>query len=138
MRIINAVADLWQQIHRDLRIQHPEWVPLNGESAMCDAYEARLMDLLALVSNSPSDARPNGRASDIRVDAAMIFARADFAGVYFKKPIHLTGADCRAARKLETGWLMAQALLRSQPDPVWQLARARQRRRPPNQLERTC
>jgi hypothetical protein len=52
---------------------------------------------------------------------------------YFsKKPIHLTGAEWRAAQELETGWLLAQAL-RS----VWQLVRARQRRRPPKQLERT-
>jgi hypothetical protein len=49
MRITNAIADLRQQIHDDLRRQHPEWVLPNGESPMCDAYEARLMDLLALV-----------------------------------------------------------------------------------------
>jgi hypothetical protein len=54
MRKTNAIADLRQRIHRDLRIQHPEWVLPNGESPMCDAYEARLMDLLALVSISPS------------------------------------------------------------------------------------
>ena len=35
-----------QQIHGDLRIQHPEWVQPNGESPMCDSYEARLMELL--------------------------------------------------------------------------------------------
>ena len=50
MRITNAIADdLRQQIHDDLRRQHPEWVLPNGESPMCDAYETRLMDLLALV-----------------------------------------------------------------------------------------
>jgi len=49
---------------------------------------------------------------------------------------HLTGAEWCPAQKLETGWLLAQAL-RSQPESVWQLVRARQRRRPPNQLERT-
>jgi len=49
MRIINAIANLRQQIHDDLRKQHPEWVLPNGESPICDAYEARLMDLLALV-----------------------------------------------------------------------------------------
>jgi hypothetical protein len=62
----NAIADLRQQIHDDLRIQHPEWVLLNGECPMCDDYEARLMDLLALVSSSPYDAPPNGSASEIR------------------------------------------------------------------------
>ena len=35
-----------QQIHGDLRIQHPEWVEPNGESPVCDSYEARLMELL--------------------------------------------------------------------------------------------
>jgi hypothetical protein len=37
------------KIHDDLRKQHPEWVLPNGESPICDVYEARLMDLLALV-----------------------------------------------------------------------------------------
>ncbi len=39
-------ADLRKQIHKDLRIQHPEWVQPNGESPMCDSYEARLMETL--------------------------------------------------------------------------------------------
>ena len=39
-------ADLRRQIHDDLRIQHPEWVKPNGESPMCDSYEARLMKTL--------------------------------------------------------------------------------------------
>jgi hypothetical protein len=50
--ITNTIADLRQQIHDDLRRQHPEWVLPNGECPMCDAYEARLMDLLALESAS--------------------------------------------------------------------------------------
>ena len=49
METTRAIADLRQQIHDDLRTQHPEWVLPNGESPMCDAYEARLMDLLELV-----------------------------------------------------------------------------------------
>ena len=53
MRITNAIEDLRQQIHDDLRRQHPEWVLPNGESPMCDAYEARFMDELSeLVSGS--------------------------------------------------------------------------------------
>jgi hypothetical protein len=39
-------SELRQQIHDDLRIQHPEWVQPNGECPMCDAYEARLVELL--------------------------------------------------------------------------------------------
>jgi hypothetical protein len=52
MRITRAIANLRQQIHVDLRRQHPEWVLPNGKSPMCDAYEARLMDLLAFESGS--------------------------------------------------------------------------------------
>jgi hypothetical protein len=43
---IHTYTELRQQIHDDLRIQHPEWVEPNGESPMCDFYEARLMELL--------------------------------------------------------------------------------------------
>ena len=43
---IHTYTELRQQIHDDLRIQHPEWVKPNGESPMCDSYEARLMELL--------------------------------------------------------------------------------------------
>jgi hypothetical protein len=42
----HAYSELRQQIHDDLRIQHPEWVQPNGESPICDSYEARLMELL--------------------------------------------------------------------------------------------
>ena len=43
---ISTYTELRQQIHHDLRIQHPEWIQPSGESPMCDFYEARLMDLL--------------------------------------------------------------------------------------------
>ena len=43
---IHTYTELRQQIHDDLRIQHPEWVQPNGESPMCDAYDARLIELL--------------------------------------------------------------------------------------------
>jgi hypothetical protein len=57
---------------------------------------------------------------------------------FSEKPIHLTGAECWPAQKLETGWLFALAsAFRPRPDSVWQLVRARERRRPLNQLERT-
>ena len=42
----HTYAELRQQIHHDLRIQHPEWIQPNGQSPMCDSYEARLMELL--------------------------------------------------------------------------------------------
>jgi len=43
---IHTYAELRQQFHNDLRIQHPDWIEPSGESPMCDFYEARLMDLL--------------------------------------------------------------------------------------------
>jgi hypothetical protein len=43
---IHTYTELQQQIHDDLRIQHPEWVNPNGESPRCDSYEARLTEML--------------------------------------------------------------------------------------------
>jgi len=43
---LHTYADLRRQLHEDLRVQHPEWVQPNGESPMCDSYEARLMETL--------------------------------------------------------------------------------------------
>ena len=43
---IHTYAELRQQIHDDLRVQHPEWVQPDGKSPMCDSYEARLRELL--------------------------------------------------------------------------------------------
>ena len=43
---IHTYAELRQQIHRDLRVQHPEWIQPNGDCPICDSYEARLMELL--------------------------------------------------------------------------------------------
>jgi hypothetical protein len=40
--------ELQQQIHDDLRIQHPEWVEPNGNCPTCDSYELRLAELLGL------------------------------------------------------------------------------------------
>jgi hypothetical protein len=67
MRITKAIADLRQQIHDDLRRQHPEWVLPNGESPMCDAYEALLMDELSeLGVRLTDDAGPNGSTWETR------------------------------------------------------------------------
>ncbi len=43
---IHTYTELQQQIHDDLRIQHPEWVKSNGECPTCDSYESRLTELL--------------------------------------------------------------------------------------------
>jgi hypothetical protein len=57
MRISNSISELRQQIHDDLRIQHPEWVGPNGESPTCDSYESRLMELLDSVTRTGSDSQ---------------------------------------------------------------------------------
>jgi len=52
---LHTYADLRKQIHHDLRVQHPEWIQPNGESPMCDSYEARLMETLeVLIRQHPS------------------------------------------------------------------------------------
>ena len=43
---IHTYAELRKQIHDDLRLQHPDWIQPDGESPICDSYEARLMELL--------------------------------------------------------------------------------------------
>ena len=47
---LHTYTDLRKQIHDDLRIQHPEWVKPNGESPMCDSYEARLRETLDILT----------------------------------------------------------------------------------------
>ena len=53
---VHIFAELLRQIRNDLRIQHPEWIQPDGESPMCDSYEARLMELLAAsIGSGPSE-----------------------------------------------------------------------------------
>jgi hypothetical protein len=52
---IHTYAELRQQIHDDLRIQHPEWIQPNGECPICDSYEARLMEELDSFRRTGSD-----------------------------------------------------------------------------------
>ena len=58
---IHTYSELRQQIHDDLRVQHPDWVQPNGECPMCDAYEARLMEEL----NSFGRTGPDESVADI-------------------------------------------------------------------------
>ena len=51
---VQSYADLREQIHDDLRLQHPEWVQPNGECPTCDSYEARLLELLEGFNTSRS------------------------------------------------------------------------------------
>ena len=52
---IHTYAELRQQIHHDLRIQHPEWVQPNGASPISDSYEVRLMGLLDTLTRTGSN-----------------------------------------------------------------------------------
>jgi len=52
---VHTYTELRQQIHDDLRSQHPEWVQPNGESPMCDFYEARLIELLDALTQRRSN-----------------------------------------------------------------------------------
>jgi hypothetical protein len=45
---IHSYTELQQQIHDDLRIQHPEWIEPNGDCPTCESYEVRLAQLLGL------------------------------------------------------------------------------------------
>ena len=61
---IHTYTELQQQIHGDLRIQHPEWVKPNGESPMCDSYETCLTKMLETLTrrrSSESIVPPDGR-----------------------------------------------------------------------------
>ena len=49
---IHSYAELQQQIHDDLRIQHPDWVEPSGDCPTCDSYESRLGELLGLSQRS--------------------------------------------------------------------------------------
>jgi hypothetical protein len=52
---IHTYTELRQQIHKDLRIQHPEWVQANGVSPMCDSYEACLAELFESFTRTGSN-----------------------------------------------------------------------------------
>jgi hypothetical protein len=58
---IRTYTQLLQQIHHELRIQHPEWVQSNGESPMCDTYELRLTELLETLTRRASSNAQRGR-----------------------------------------------------------------------------
>jgi hypothetical protein len=44
---ISSYAELQELIHNALRIQNPEWIGSDGESEMCEFYEARFAKLLS-------------------------------------------------------------------------------------------
>jgi hypothetical protein len=60
---VHTYTELKQQIHEDLRAQHPEWVEPTGECPECDEHEARLRELLESVTRSESGIKAGQRVS---------------------------------------------------------------------------
>ncbi len=52
---IHTYTELQQQIHDDLRIQHPEWIAPSGESRMCDSHDACLTEMLDTLTRRGSN-----------------------------------------------------------------------------------
>jgi hypothetical protein len=65
---IDTYTELKQQIHDDLRTQHPEWVKPDGDCPTCDSYESRLAQLLNRLANHirPRRTRANTRSAGAR------------------------------------------------------------------------
>ena len=57
-RNVDTYAGLLQQIRKDLRVQHPEWIQADGQCPMCDSYETRLIKLLDPSIPGESDRNP--------------------------------------------------------------------------------
>ena len=51
---IHTYKELKQQIHEDLRTQHPEWIEPTGECPKCNEHEARLKELLEALTQDKS------------------------------------------------------------------------------------
>jgi hypothetical protein len=60
-RQVHTYTELEQQIHDDLRTQHPEWVEPTGKCPKCDQHEARLKELLEALARSESNTETNQR-----------------------------------------------------------------------------
>jgi hypothetical protein len=52
---IRTYAELRDLIRVSLRMQNPEWVEPNGDSPVCDLYEARFAELLGLTHLRKND-----------------------------------------------------------------------------------
>jgi hypothetical protein len=52
---IHTYTELQQQIHGDLRTQHPEWVKPNGDSPKCDSYDACLTEIVDTLTRRGSN-----------------------------------------------------------------------------------
>jgi hypothetical protein len=63
---IRTYAELRKQVRNALRNEHPEWIGPEGNSPICDAYEARLAELLDLFAARERNAgTPNKRGARV-------------------------------------------------------------------------
>ena len=46
---ICSYTQLRELIRDSLRVQHPEWIEPNGDSPICDFYDARLAEILSQI-----------------------------------------------------------------------------------------
>jgi hypothetical protein len=58
---IRTYAELQQHIRDALREQHPEWVEPDGDSPICQSYEKRFAELLALFAESRTRSAQTGK-----------------------------------------------------------------------------
>jgi len=49
---VPGYAELQRAIHDALLTQHPDWILPNGESPICDSYDARFAELLRQLTQS--------------------------------------------------------------------------------------
>ena len=55
-RQIRSYAELQEQLHHDLRAQHPEWVDSDGNSPVLDWYDRRLAKMIAIFQSLNEEA----------------------------------------------------------------------------------
>jgi hypothetical protein len=53
---IRSYAESRELIRASLRTQNPEWAEPNGDSPICDSYEARFAELLGITRSREDDA----------------------------------------------------------------------------------
>ena len=53
---LRSYTELQKLIRVSLRVQNPEWIGPNGDSPLCDSYEARFAELLGLTHPLENDA----------------------------------------------------------------------------------
>jgi hypothetical protein len=68
-RQIRSYAELQEQLHHDLRAQHPEWIDANGNSPMVDWYDQRLAELITIFQSA--NRNPMKRAAKPAINIAL-------------------------------------------------------------------